>query len=177
MADRPDLIAPVLIGIAVAIALTLMAAKAKESLRNADGLRWVCYGGLFKGLAVLMGVFGLVCLSANFFVAPKHRMDCLITTVLMVPAALYMVLETFFVRIGFDAERLHCYSVWRKKRVVDWHEVESLQFNPMALWHVIQTKNSGSIRVYAFMSGTEDLLTELTKRLQRGSKPQRIIRL
>jgi len=155
-------IAPVIVVVTVQLALGWLLKNVKKNAKVIEGISWLEYGIRLKILTSFFVsiVMGLIVLY--FIVDEKY--DVILGVLLFSALVLPIAIEVFFVRIGFDNEKIYCYSGWRQNRVVEWNEVESAKFSEISQWWVLKTKKSGKVRVSIYLSGLEDFLEELSKR-------------
>jgi len=87
--------------------------------------RWLEYGKVMKGMALLFA--GLVALLVGFWftVAPDDKQPVAWMVALFGLLDLPLLIEFFGVRIGFDDEQIYCHSGWRKNRVIPWRNLKS----------------------------------------------------
>jgi hypothetical protein len=153
--------------VVVPLVLEWLARSARAKAKRKDGIVWLEYSKVMKGFTyfcvAIVAALGMAWLTA----APKDKNPILGLIVLFGGLALPLAIETMFVRIGFDAERILCHSGWRTKRVVEWRDVETAHFSPSMKWWVIGTKNSGAIRASMYLTGINDLLAALEERGKR----------
>jgi hypothetical protein len=113
----------------------------------------------------ITGVVGLAFWGAVAILAfnsPESKRNwSIFTTVLLGVAAVYLWLETFFVRIEFDSDFIYKFSPWRTPKQIPWTEVVDCQFAHTMTSYVIRTRNHETIRVSAYMSGIGSFLEKL----------------
>lgn len=168
MKDLPQYLGPALAGIAVPLLLGWLLHSAKRTARKEDGVTWLDHSRAMKGLTLFFVGFMAAMMVASFVARSQDKGNILAMVALIGGLMVPMVIEVFFVRIGFDATRIYCHSGWRRNRVIDWSEVESVVFSSTMQWWVIQTTRHGKIRASAYMAGLDEFLAELDR---RGIKP------
>src|SRR5262245_57513044 len=107
-----------LTAILVPVVLGWLLRSAQAQPLKKDGIAWLRYGTSIKGFALfgLAIVMGLCALW--FLVKPKDQAAVLVMILLFAGLTLPLAIECFFVRIGFDEDRIYCHSGWRKSRII-----------------------------------------------------------
>ena len=164
MKNTETYISAAIIAVVVPLVLEWLARSARAKAKKQDGIVWLEYSKLMKGLTFFFIAIVAVLIVAWFGAAPKDKSSILGLIALFGGLTLPLAIETMFVRIGFDAERIFCHSGWRMKRVVEWRDVEMAHFSTSMKWWVIGTKNSGAIRASIYLTGINELLAVLEKR-------------
>ncbi len=165
MKNYTDAIAPGLVILIVPLVMNWMKGRAKEPPRNVAGVAWMEYMPAMKAIAVLAVVIMTCCCAAFFFVPDdKSRIGVLLLAAIFGAPGVPLFIETFLVRIGYDDETIYCRSGWRKKRCIDWKDVQSFAFSPSLGWWEIETRTSGTIRASTALRGLDEFLAELNRR-------------
>lgn len=157
-------ISTALIAIGVPLILGWLLRGASSATKKSNGISWLYYGNRMKGLALFFTAIVVALIIIWFNVEPKDKMPVLGMIGMFGGLTLPLVLEFYFVHIGYDAEKIYCHSIWRANRVIDWSDVRTVTFSESMRWWVIDTKSSGKIRVSELISGVGEFLAELEKR-------------
>jgi hypothetical protein len=164
MKSTENFISAAVIAVVVPLVLEWLARSARAKAKTKDGILWLEYSKVMKGLTFFFIAIVAVLIAAWLGAAAKDKNPILGLIALFGGLTLPLAIETMFVRIGFDAERIFCHSGWRTKRVVEWHDVETARFSPSMKWWVINTRNSGAIRASMYLTGINELLVALESR-------------
>ena len=164
MNDLANYIAPALTAITVPLVLSWLLRSAGSQAKMKAGVAWLEYGAAMKGFALFFVAIVAGLCVVWFNVATKDKRAVLSLILLFGGLTFPLVIEFFLVRIGFDRERIYCHSGWRKKRAIDWIEVESFRFSPSMQWWVIRTNKRGKIRASVYLSGVREFIGELQTR-------------
>lgn len=163
-------ISAALTAVVVPIVLGWLLRGVSSTARRVDGVVWLTYSKGMKGFSLFFALIVLALIVLWFNVETKDKAPVAWMVVLFGGLTLPLLLESFFVRIGYNAEKIYCHSIWRHNRVIDWAEVESVAFSQSMNWWVIDTRGSGKIRVSQFVSGLPELLLELEERGVKQNK-------
>lgn len=155
---------PALVVIIVPIILKWILQSAKANARIEGDIKWLEYGPTMKwlSLALLAIIIGIAVLG--FRMESKDRTAAFLASAFFGVLTLPLLIEFFFVRIGFNDEKIFCFSGWRRRRVIPWSEIESAHFSGPLMWWVITTQTSGKIRVHLYLSGVPDFIEEIRMR-------------
>lgn len=157
-------IAAGLIAIIVPMVLGWLLRSRSSEAKQENGITWLYYGKAMKGFALFFSVIVVGLVVIGFNVEPKDKLPVLGLIALFGGLSLPLLLEAFFVRVGYDADNIYCQSVWRANRVILWSEVGSATFSESMRWWVLDTEHSGKIRIHEFMSGLDEFLLKLEER-------------
>ncbi|MUV15668.1 PH domain-containing protein [Noviluteimonas gilva] len=152
-----------LIPIAVTAVISLLLRLASPHAISVDGRTTIGYGVGVRSFAVLSGLVTLAPLVGSFFVEPKDRIAMLMIAATFGFPALYLLFESFGVRIVYSDSGIEAFSPWRKNRSFAWDELRGVSFSEMARWHRIETTR-GYVRMHEMKSGVASLLQELERR-------------
>ncbi len=153
-----------LVAIIVPLVLSWLLRSRSSAAMRSNGILWLYYGKTMKGFALFFTAIVVALVVIWFNVEPNGKMPVLGMIGLFGGLTLPLVLESFFVRIGYDAEKIYCHSSWRRNRVISWFDVESVTFSESMRWWAVETKHSGKIRISEFLSGLGGFLLELERR-------------
>ncbi len=129
------------------------------------GRRWLHYHICLKLFALIpVAAATLIFFKAAFSPLDEAILFSLLGLMVLAVAAT-LIVEFFFVKIGYDREAIHASSVWRS-RTIDWADVESLTFSPDALECTIQTRDKRTLRFMRYMSGSEEFLSAFPAEVQ-----------
>lgn len=119
----------IFVAIFVPITLGWLLQSANVKAKKKEGVTWLEYGIVMKGFALFFVAVVTGLIAVWFNVAPKDRNAVLFIVALFGGLTLPLVVEFFFVRIGFDDRRLYCFSGWRKKRVISWNDITEVNYS------------------------------------------------
>lgn len=168
---------PVAVIIIVPLVISTLLKTAAVEAAFRDGKHWVEYSRVFKRLALLGMLPVPLLLCAWFFVAPGDQAPLVWLAGIFAVLDGLLLIEFVGVRIGFDDEKIYCFSGWRKRRVIPWTELTSCSFSEAAKWWVIETRNAGKIRIHEFTSGRETFFATMGKITGIGPNSQACLRL
>ena len=132
---------------------------------NDEDKFWLEYGMVLKGIAVFLA--WLVVLFAKLWFEatdPEEREINAWLTIAIFIFDVPLIIEFFFVRIGYDSHNIYCKSGWRSNRVVAWREVKSCTYSPLNKWWVVETENQGLIRAHEFLSGRDQFIEVMDRK-------------
>lgn len=167
MSSNEDFLSSALIGLIVSITLGLFLKSVNSNAVKENGKLWLEYGVVMKGFSAFTMLLVLGLLVASFSADESEKFAILIIILMFALLGGALVLEFFFVRIGFDNDGVVCNSGWRKTRTFKWDELESARFSQSLQWWEVETATNGKIRLHVYLNGLQDFLVELH---QRGIK-------
>ncbi len=132
--------------------------------KHEDGMSWLEYGAVMKGFSLLVAALPIVLVVVWFNVEQKDKLPVLVMIAIFGSLSVPLVIELFFVRVGFNDVGLVCKSGWRRNRAISWADIEGIEFSQSMQWWVLTTKESGVVRLQIYLSGLDELLGELEKR-------------
>jgi hypothetical protein len=160
MNNNEDIIS---LGIIISVILGFFLKSVSSKAIKESGKSWLQYGIPMKGFAILTMLLVAGLIVTWFNVDEKDKMPVLMMIAMSSLLGIPLVLESFFVRIGFDDHELICKSGWRKTRVISWDDLKSAKFSHSMQWWEIKTGKAGKIRLHVYLSGLQELLIELGK--------------
>ena len=129
-----------------------------DKINNRKLLR---YGYGSKLIGIIFAIVAAMTVGAIFNSEPSEEYIAYILFAIFFPIAIMVLLEVFFVRIEFDDENIYTYSPWRKSRIISWGDVTGHKYLG---YHVIETKNNGSIFLHE-IDGLRGFLDEVHRHL------------
>ena len=126
-----------------------------------EGKRWLKYGWKIKSIAIVSLAFPIAGIVAFFMAEPEDQLAAILFFVFFGFISFPLLLETFFIRIAFDDNSVHCFSPWRPARQVAFAELGKPEFSHSMQWWAIPTKSNGYIRIPTLLSGGDELLIRL----------------
>jgi hypothetical protein len=150
--------------ISAAIVMALLLTAVRTRVEPAHGETVLQYGKLLRWLVYLFWACWLGGLTAAFFAPASARLALVALLTVFFIAILAMHLEFHYVRVSYNSDGITAFSPWRASRVIAWPAVNRAWYSAAAQWHVIDTANSGRIRLHDFLNGVQSLLDELESR-------------
>lgn len=126
---------------------------------------WLEYGMVLKGISVFLAC--LVVIFAKLWFEATDAEDREINAWLAITIFIFdvpLIIEFFFVRIGYDSHNIYCKSGWRSNRIVPWKDVKSCIYSPLNKWWVVETETQGLIRAHEFLSGRDQFIEVMDKK-------------
>jgi hypothetical protein len=149
--------------VATSLLMVLLLRTVRPSARQLGSLQILEYGTAMRGLGIAMLLLGGVFLYAAYHSSADQRHLAWIVSGILATCGLYVFVEMFFVRIGFDEAFIYPFSPWRGRRRIPWSDVVSFSYSHVNRWHIIRTRTHGTLRVSAYLSGISSFLKRLNE--------------
>jgi len=149
----------------VPLVLRYMQNQALQKSTMIDGIHWLSYGPVFKVIGIASTLM-VVVLTAGITIQGDPDLSWVGILAISTPFFLLflaLLLEGFFVRIGFDQNYLYTKSWVRLPRQISWTNVLSAEYSPSMSWWRITTKQ-GMVYASTLITGIGDLCQELDNR-------------
>jgi hypothetical protein len=126
------------------------------------------YGLFIKGLGIACLIFCLgpfwVYLTDSYQVNKPGQATALIgLTIGFGFLAISTIAEGFFVKGSYDESSINFSTPWTGSKSSNWRDLESVKFNILCCWYVLQFKDGNTIRISSYLGGNGYILDFLRK--------------
>jgi hypothetical protein len=146
------------------LAMWLLMRSVRRTARQSGSRSVLEYGPMIRGLGVVLLIVGGFLLFAASRASADQRQLAWIVSGALAGAAVYFFIEVFFVRIEFDDTWIYATSPWRADRAIPWSDITECRYSHINRWHVIRTRDNGTLRLSVYLSGVDTFLERVARR-------------
>jgi hypothetical protein len=140
-------------GTLAALLMSWLAMRVARAARSRSGRYVVEYRLPVRLVAWFCLAIGLFAAYAASRASPNQRIVAACVSSVMLLAGIGVFLDFHLVHVEFDDEFIYTFSPWRKPRVIPWSAVVDYRYSALNRWHILKTRNYGSIRLSELLSG------------------------